>query len=106
MGRFATDQLPPRESERWHRLDASGPVLRIGGHRLGDGEFVHLLTSNGKSWIGVVFHDDDDDGGPWFGLELADDPEPVRIPARDEAVCRLSSYQRRSNLPPRRDTRH
>ena len=100
MRRF--DAIPPRDAEQWHRLEAHGSSVRVGGHRLGDGDFVHLLTGNGKAWIGVVFHDDDD---PWFALELADDPEPVRIPARDEAVCRLSTFQRRAGLPPRRSDR-
>ena len=98
MSRYA--DRPPPQDDRWHRLDASGPTPRVGAHRLMDGDFVHLLTGNGKSWIGAVYRDDDT--VPGFDLELADDPEPVRLPLRDEAVCRLSSFQRRSNLPPRR----
>ena len=90
----------PRVEEAWLRLDASSSGVRLGAQRLRDGDFVHLLTGNGTSWIGVVFRDDDE--GPCFELELADDPTPARLPVRHEAVCRLSAFQRRSsNLPPR-----
>ena len=101
MPRF--DRSTSAQDEAWHRVNAYGPTPYVGAHRLMDGDFVHLLTGNGQSWIGVVFRDDD--AAPGFDLELADDDRPVRIPLRDETVCRLSAYQRRSNLPPRRERR-